>query len=157
MREGRLNEMALLTNLIGLSQPGRDFLIYIVNALEPEGMQMISRRERLDAAESGIFEATREHDVAIDPVPSDDERGKTHPDMKRYPCFLRKHGDWPASSGNTQEFVEDSANALRLSLEMGCKRRAATRMRLISVRKLATAFRTTPHPAALTPRRAAHF
>jgi hypothetical protein len=64
-------------------------------------MQVISRRERFDAAEAGIFEAPREHDMAVDPVPLNDERGKTHSHLKRDPRLLREHSDWPVSLGDT--------------------------------------------------------
>jgi len=107
--------MALLTNPICLRQPRGDFRVHVIDALEPEGMQMISRRERFDAAKAGIFEATREHDMAVDPVSSNNERGKTHPHLKRNPCFFWEHGDWPVFSGDAQELVENSANGRRLS------------------------------------------
>src|SRR5438552_18432126 len=102
---------------------------------------MVSWRERFDAAEAGIFEATREHDMAVDPVPSNDERGKTHPHLKRDPCFLREHSDGPISPGHAQYLVEDCADKRGFTLEMGRKRMAATRVRLIAVGKPALAFR----------------
>src|ERR1017187_5766345 len=119
-------------------------------------MQMISRRERFDAAEAGIYEATREHDMAVYPVSSNDERGKTHPHLKRDPGLLREHGDWPVSPGDAQQLVEDRANRRRLSLEMGGKREAAARMRLIAVCELTAAFRTTPHGSAFVRGSVAH-
>ena len=157
MREDRLHEMALLTNLICLGQPCGHFGINVINALEPEGVQMIFRRERFDAAEAGIFEATREHDMAVDPIPSNDERSKTHSHLKRDPCLLREHGDWPVSSGDAQHLVENRADWRRFTLEMGRKGVAATRVRLIPVRKLAAAIRAAPHGSAFRRGRAAHF
>ena len=120
--------MALLTNLIRLGQPCGHFGIHLISALEPKRMQMISRRERFGAPEAAIFNATREHDMAIDPVPSNNERGKTHPHLKRNPCLFREDDDWPVFPGDPQELVENSANGRRLSFEMGRKRVAATRM-----------------------------
>ena len=128
MREAPSKEMALLTNLICLGQPCGHFRIHVINALEPKGMQMISRRERFDAPEAAIFNATREHDMAVDPVSSNNERGKTHPNLKRNPCLFREDDDWPVFPGDPQELVENSANGRRLSFEMGRKRVAATRM-----------------------------
>lgn len=110
--------MELLTNLIRLGQPGGDFRIDVIDALEPEGMQVILRREGFDPPEAGIFQATRKHDMAVNPFLSNDERGKTHPDLKRNSGFLWENGDWPVSTGDTQELVENGANDRRLSLEM---------------------------------------
>lgn len=121
-------EMAALTNLMCLGPAMRTV-----------------RRERFDVAEAGIFEATREHDMAVDPIPANDERGKPHPHLKRDPAFLRERGAWPVSPGGAQQFVESRAKCRRLSLVMGRKPVAAIPVRLIPVCKLAAAFRTTPH------------
>src|SRR5438105_2172169 len=121
--------MALLTNLICLGQPGGHFGIHVISSLEPKGMQMISRRECFDAPEAAIFNATSEHDMAVDPVPSNNERGKTHPHLKRNPCLFWKHGDWPVFPSDVQELVENGANGRRFSFEMRRERIAATRMR----------------------------
>jgi hypothetical protein len=118
---------------------------------------MISRRERFDAAEAGIFEATRKQDMAVDPSPSNYERGQTHPYLKRDPCLLREHGDWPVPPGDAAQPVKNCANYRRISLEMGRKRVAATRVRLIPVCKLAAAFRTTPNGSAFVRGSAAQF
>jgi hypothetical protein len=149
--------MALLPNLICLGQPYRHFVIHVIIALEPEGVQMIFRRERFDAVETGIFDSTREHDMAVDPVPSNDECSKTHPHSKRDSCLLREHGDWPVSPGDAQHLVENRADWRRFTLEMGRKRVATTRMRLIPVCKLAAAFRTPLHGSAFVRGNATHF
>jgi hypothetical protein len=106
---------------------------------------MISRRKCFYPAEARIFEATREHDMAIDPVPSNDERGKTHSDVKRNPGFLREHSDGPVFPGDAQDLIEDRSHGRRFSCKMGRKRGASTGVRLISVRELAAAFQTAPH------------
>src|ERR1700704_4340361 len=106
---------------------------------------MISRGEGFDAPEAGIFEPAREHDMAIDPVLSNDERGKAHPHLKRDPGLLREHGDGPVFPRAAQQLLEDRADGRRLSLKVGSKRGATAGMRLIPVRKLAAAVRTTPH------------
>src|SRR5947207_14196386 len=81
-KAGCLDQMALLANLICLGQAGGDFRIHVIGALESEGMQMISRRERFDAPEAEIFNATSGHDMAVDPGSSDNERGKIPPASK---------------------------------------------------------------------------
>src|ERR1044071_6275546 len=119
-------------------------------------MQMISRRERFDPPEAAILHPTSEHDMAVDPVPSNNKRGKTHPHLKCNPCLFWKHGDWPVFPGDAQQFVENGANGRRFPFEMGRERIAATRMRLVPVCKLAVAFRTTPQGSAFGPGSAAH-
>src|SRR2546423_15244033 len=113
--------MALLTNLICLGQPCGHFRVHVINALEPKGMQMISRREGFDAPEAAILNSTRENDMAVHPVPSNNERGKTHPHLKRNTCLFGEHGDWPVFLGNVLERVDNGANGPRLSLDMDRK------------------------------------
>ena len=139
------DEMELLTHPIGFGQPGFHLGIDVLHALEPEGVQMISRRERFDAEKTGIFPAAREHNVPIDPVPSNNERGEAHPNLKRNPGLLWEHGDRPVSPGDTEQLVEDRADGRRLSSKMSRERGQAARVRLIAVGKPAAALRATPH------------
>jgi len=92
--------MPLFADLVGLRQPGRDFVIDLIHVLEPKGMEMISRRESFDAPETRILQPAREDDVAVDPIPANDERGETHADVKRYPRFLGENGDRPVLPGD---------------------------------------------------------
>jgi hypothetical protein len=105
---------------------------------------MISGRKSFAATEAWIFASAREHDMTVDPVLSNDERGKTHPHLKRDPCLLRQHVNGPIFSGDAQHLVEDRSHSRRLVLEMGGERMMATGVRLISVCKPAAAFWATP-------------
>ena len=51
-------EMALLANSVGFSEPGGDFVIDLVHALEAKGVEMISRGESFDAAKAGVLQAS---------------------------------------------------------------------------------------------------
>ena len=83
-------EMALLANSVGFSEPGGDFVIDLVHALEAKRVQMISRGESFDAAKARVLQASRQDDVAVDPILPDDECGETHPHLESDPRFLRK-------------------------------------------------------------------
>jgi hypothetical protein len=140
-----LNQVSLFAHPISLSKPSFHLGIDVIRALEPEGVQMISRRENLDAAKTGIVQAAREHDVTINPVPSDNERGETHSHLKRNSCFLGEHGDRPVFPGNALQLSENLPDLRRLSLEVRSKRVIAARMGLIPICELAAAFRAPPH------------
>jgi len=60
-------EVFLLSHRIRLGQPSTKFVVDVLQDLEAKGVEVIARRKRLDAAEPGTLEATREHNVAIEP------------------------------------------------------------------------------------------
>ena len=64
--------MALLAHSIGFGKPGGDFVIDFVDAPETKGVEVISRRERFDAAETRILKSTRQDHVAVHPVSPND-------------------------------------------------------------------------------------
>jgi hypothetical protein len=78
-----LIEVALLAYSIGLGEPGGDFVVDFVNALETEGVKVISRRESLDVAKARALQASRENYVAVYPILPDNERGETHSHLER--------------------------------------------------------------------------
>ena len=110
--------MALLANSIGLGQPGGDFAVNLLHALETKRVQMISGRERLDPPKARIFQAAREHDMAVHPIPPDYKRRETHPDVKRDPRFLGQDADRAVLFRNVQQPVEDCTHLCRLAGEM---------------------------------------
>jgi len=86
--DSQLEEMPLFADAVGLGEPGSDFVIDLIHALETKGVQMISRRERFDSVETRICQATRQHNVAVDPIPANNKRGKTHSHLKCDPGFF---------------------------------------------------------------------
>jgi hypothetical protein len=138
-------QVTLLAHLICFREPSFNVFIYLDDVLEPKGMQVISGRKRFDAAEARIFQPAGQHDMAIDPVLSDDERGKTHPHLKRDPCLFREHNDGPVFPRDPQHLLEDRADERRLSLKVGGKGGATASVRLIPIGKLAAAVRASPH------------
>ena len=120
--------MALLADSIGLGQPGRDFIIDIIHALEAKRVQMILWRKSFDAPKTRIFQSAREDDVAVDPVSANDERRKTHSDLKSDSGFFRKHGDRPVVLRDRQQFVEDGTHRRRPVGKMRGQRVTAARV-----------------------------
>jgi hypothetical protein len=142
------DKMPLITHLIRFGEPGRDFGIYVIDALETEGVEMISRRKSFDAREALIFQAARQDDVAVDPVLPDHERGKAHPHLKRDPRFLGQDFDGAVLFGNASQFIENRADVRRLPFEMRSERVTAASVRLVPIRELPAAIGTTPHCSA---------
>ncbi len=85
--------MALLADSIRFREPRNHFVVDLLQPFEAKSVKMISRRESLDAAKAGVFEATCQNNVAVDPVFPNDERGKTHSHLKCDPRFLREDDD----------------------------------------------------------------
>jgi hypothetical protein len=140
--------MALLADLIGFAKPDGDFVVDLVHALEPECVEMISRRKGFDAAKAGILEPTRQDDMAVHPVSSNDEGGKAHPNLKRDPGFLRQNGYRPVPPGDCEQFVENGADRFRFAFEMRSEGVIPASVGLIAIGESAAALRTTPEGRA---------
>jgi hypothetical protein len=142
-----LDVAALLADLVCFGEPDRNFVIDLVNALEPKRVEMISRRESFDAPETGMFETTRQDDMAVYPISANDKRRETHPHMKCDPRLFGQNGDRPILSRDLKQLVEDGAHGGRFAFKMSSKRVTAARMRLIAIRKCPATVRTSPKPS----------
>ena len=138
--------MALLADLVSLRQPGRDFVIDLIHALEPKRVEMISRRKSLDTPETGMLETPRQDDMAVYPISANNERGETHAHVKGDPRFLGQDGDRSILAGHQNQFVEDGAHGGWFTAEMRGQRVTATGMRLIAIGKLPPALGAAPEP-----------
>jgi hypothetical protein len=111
-------EMALLADPVGFGEPGGDFVIDLVHPLETKGVQMISRREGFDPAEARVLQASRQDDVAVDPILPGDERSETHPNLECDPSLFGENDDRSTPLRDRQQFVENRAHDRRLADEM---------------------------------------
>jgi len=141
-------KVPLFAHSIGFGEPRCDFVIDFLGTLESKGVKMISGRERFDPAKAGVFQTARQHDVAINPVLADNERGETHADLKGDARLLGKHDDWSVAFSDAAQFVKNRADSCGFAGEMGSKCVTAARMRLISIRELSPALRATPQRRA---------
>jgi hypothetical protein len=82
--------------------------------------------------------------VTVDPVLPNHESRETHAHLKRNSGFLRKNEDAPVPFRESQQFVEDGADLLRLADEMRSERVAAAGVGLIAVCEWPPAIRATP-------------
>ena len=57
--------MALRADGVGLGEPVRDLVVDLLDALDPEGVQVVAGRRTRSAGSAGP--AAGEHDVAVDP------------------------------------------------------------------------------------------
>src|SRR5690349_5162551 len=81
-------EVLLAADGIRLDQPPAKLIVYLICARDTEGVQMIARRERLHRSEARRFQSSREHHVAVEPMPSRRDLRERHADLKRDPCLL---------------------------------------------------------------------
>jgi hypothetical protein len=72
----RRAKVTLFTNGVRLARPRRELAVEILNRIEPEGVKVISRGERLDAQEPGVLDPTREHEVTDEIPPPNTHRGE---------------------------------------------------------------------------------
>src|SRR5688500_1971554 len=125
--------MALLADLVSLRQPGLNLVINLIHALEPKRVEMISRRERLDAAETRTLETPRQDDMAVYPISANDKCGETHAHVKGDPRFLGQDGDRSIPAGHRKQLVEDGAHGGWFAAEMRHQRVTAAGVRLIAI------------------------
>src|SRR4051812_17976551 len=82
--------------------------------------------------------------MAVHPVPPNHERREAHSNLERDPRFLRKNDNRPVLLRHTQQLVEDGPDRFRLSGEMRSEGETAASVRLVGIRELPPAIRTTP-------------
>ena len=85
--------MALLADLISLGEPPRDFVVNFFHARKTKRVEMVAGRKRFDPAKARIFETSRQDHMAVHPFLANDDRGETHPNLKRDPRFLGQNDD----------------------------------------------------------------
>src|SRR5215218_1368754 len=78
-------QVALLAHPVGLGQPGGDLLVHVLEALQPELVQVVAGRERLHPPEAGMLQPPGQHHVPVDPVPAQRKGGEAHPHLEGDP------------------------------------------------------------------------
>jgi hypothetical protein len=136
--------MPLLADLIGFSEPGGDFGVNLRDTLETERVKMISRREGFDATEARVRQTVRQNNVPVDPVSTNDESREAHPNLKCDSRLFRQDRNRSVLLRDGQQPVEDRAHGFRLAGEVRGERVTTAGVRLIAIRELPSAIRTTP-------------
>src|SRR3954470_23574743 len=132
--------MFLLADRIRLHQPLSKLFVDVARAVEPEHVQVIARGESLDAAEARRLEPSRQHDVSVEPAAPRCHLRKRHPDLERDAGLFGQDTHGPGRLEECDDAFVEGANAWRLVAEMIVELALATGVRLIAIRKLATAF-----------------
>ena len=83
-------QVLLLPNRVRLARPLGELAVEILNRIEPEGVKVISRRERLDTQEPRMLDPTREHEVTNEITLPNAHRGKRHSDLEGDARLFRK-------------------------------------------------------------------
>jgi len=70
--------MPLLANGVGLAQPLPDPIVKLIQRFDPELVDMVFRRDRLDGAKPWIFQAASQDDVSVEPMFLQHHGGEAH-------------------------------------------------------------------------------
>ena len=136
--------MALLANSICFSQPFAKLGVHITWFGQPEGVNMITRRNGLDRAEARMLEPPRQHDMAVEPIRPRCDLGKGHTHLKSNPSLLWKDAHLPKLANRRNDLIENGSNFRPLATEVVFKIVPAARVRLVAVCEVASAFLTLP-------------
>jgi hypothetical protein len=137
-------EVPLLTNGICLGEPGTQGVIDVIDRGQPEGVQVISRRERLDGTESRVLQPTREHDMAVEPPPPGRQLGERHANLKCDSRLLRQDRHRANRLRHHKHRLEQVAHAGRLVREVMLEVVSAAGVRLVAIREVAAALAAFP-------------
>lgn len=136
--------MLLIPDPVRLGDPRPKFVIDLIGRRQAKRVQMISRRKRLDAAESRMLETSREDEVAIDPLAARGQLRERHANLEGDPRLLRQHAHRTHAFNGCDERIEQRANRRILAGEVMLEIVAAAGVRLIAVREIAAALLTAP-------------
>ena len=116
----------------------------IVGRVEPEGVEMIPRREGLDPREQRVVNAARQHEVTEHPVSPHGELSERHADLERNARFFGQDRDRAEALKHRQEAVEDVANGPRPPFKMMIESPSRAGMALVAVGESAAAMLALP-------------
>jgi hypothetical protein len=136
--------MLLPPNLIRFGQPCSELIVYFAGLRQPERVQMVARRERLDPTEAGMLEPSGENEVAIQPVATWSDLRERHAHLECDPRFLGKDPDRAQFFDRGDNSPVECANLGRLAPKMVRQRVPAAGVRLVAIREESAAFRTSP-------------
>ncbi len=137
-------EMLLFANGVSLAHPAYEDFVDIRRRLQPERVQMIPGRERLDLPESRMLEPPGEDDMPINPAPPRGELGEGHANLESDSCLLWQHFDLAQRSNDPGRAIVQGSDLRRLSGEMMIEIVRLARVGLIAVGERSPAFGTAP-------------
>ncbi|MEO8192747.1 MAG: hypothetical protein ABI681_02775, partial [Gemmatimonadales bacterium] len=130
------SKVLLLADGIGFHHPGAELVINILGISESKGMQMIPRRESLDATKTRGFQATSQDDMPIEPALAWRDLRKRHADLEGDASLLGEDAHRADRLNHLNDPIEETANRGRFATEVVGKVICAARVGLIAVREL---------------------
>ena len=91
-----------------------------------------------------MLQASRKHNVAIQPAGAWSDLRERHADLKGGTCLLGENGHRTERSDRGRDGIEQRANVRSLAAEVMREIIHAARVRLVAIRKGAVTLRTTP-------------
>ena len=85
--------MPLLANRIGLAEPLVDAIVELIRRFDPELVNVVSRRDRLDSAKPWVFQAASQDHMPVEPVLLEHQAGEAHSDLEGNARLLGQVGD----------------------------------------------------------------
>ena len=137
-------EMLLGAHGVGLSKPGTELSVDLAGRHKTEVVDMVSGRDRVDAAEPWMWQSAGEHDMAIEPSLPRRHLGERHPHLKRDARLLWKDDGRTASRDRTADGVEEHADSPFLAPKVIGQVVPAAGMRLVAVGEAPLAAGTGP-------------
>jgi hypothetical protein len=134
-------------------KPALHLIVDFVRLLQPEHVDLIARRDDVDAPEARALEPPRQHDVAVHPMMPQAEGGKAHSHLESDARFLGQNLDRAGFLGRRQQGVEGGDHLRIATSEVVLQPDVAAKVKLIPIREGAPAFWARPqrlHRAQLT-------
>jgi hypothetical protein len=139
-------QVTLRADGVGLGEPVGDLVVDLGGALDPERVQVVARREGLDAAEARLLASAGEHDVAVDPALPRLQRGEAHPGVERDARLLGEHVERAVALGDLDQPLDDRPDLRGLAGEVIVERtQRCAGVGLVAGREPAPAVRARPH------------
>lgn len=126
-------EMLLGTHGVGLSKPGAELSVDLAGRHKAEVVDVVSGRDRLDAAEARVCSSAGEHDMTIEPALARRDLGERHPHLKRNARLLWNDRDRTTRGDRAADGVEEQPDSPILALKVVGQVVPAAGMRLIAV------------------------
>jgi len=137
-------QVLLVPYEIGLRQPRAKVGIEVAHLGEPEFVEVIPRRKRLDPAKARVFEASGQDYVPIQPSLPRRDLGERHSHLKRDAGLLGENAHRADCPDGGDHPVKERPNRGRFAAEVMRERVPAAGMRLIPIGELASALLALP-------------
>lgn len=98
--------MFLRADAIRLGQPRAKVFVDVVDARQSENVDVVARRDGLNAAKARMLETSREHNVPVEPRTPRCYLRERHAHLKCDPGFLRKYSHRPDLFDRSDDRIE---------------------------------------------------